>query len=123
MATWSLSPLAPWSLMSDLPTRCRDALCKLHEQGRIAGVEHPAVANMLNDWLFCEWGVHLDDPGERGHLLALYREAISEPVAWVSGGTGRREGQWAVLAEGQPVRWRDTEAEALVAALEEVADG
>jgi hypothetical protein len=128
-------------MASDLRPRCRDALRRLHEQGRIAS---PWMAGMLavfsdgireryelgdGPWTYGDRCPDPTDPATRGCLLALVREASGQPkISLVY-----CEPVYPDQACGWALQWADsrlplwgsdyeTEAEAL-AALEALAGG
>jgi hypothetical protein len=134
--------------VADQGTRCRDALRRLYEQGRIAS---PWLAGMLavesggwrwrarlgeHDMLrgegeprgYCGgfestanhmgWCPDPTDPATQGCLLALVREAADD-VVWLAYDCGA----WVVCGLPEDPGGSATEAEALTAALEALAGG
>jgi len=64
-----------------------------------------------------EWGPDLTDPATLGCLLALVREAYGNPRAVICWQGGAQCGYWETFVADSEIT-ADTEAEALVAALE-----
>lgn len=79
-------------------------------------------AEARDDWSYAEWPClpDLTDPATLGCLLALVREAWSDPLLSVAWAGGRWYVVQRILRSVDALRWIDTatEAEALVAALE-----
>ena len=79
-------------------------------------------AEARDDWSYAEWPClpDLTDPATLGCLLALVREAWSEPLLSVAWAGGRWYVVQRILRSVDALRWIQaaTEAEALVAALE-----
>jgi hypothetical protein len=96
--------------------RLRDAPGKADHGKREGRVE------ARDDWSYAEWPClpDLTDPATLGCLLALVREAWSEPILSVAWAGGRWYVVQRILCSVDALRWIDTatEAEALVAALE-----
>lgn len=130
-------------MTTDLGTRCRDALRRLHQQGRIASPWMPGMLAVESDgrrWRvrvgehdmlrgegeprgYCGgfestakhmgWCPNLTDPATLGCLLALVREAHGD-VVWLHYDCG----VWVVCGLPEDPGGSATEAEALVVALE-----